>query len=120
MTVNFKKLLAVFALSSVVCYAPNALADDDWDDDDYRPRHSQTQAKQHRKNTHANRYISRQKAGQIAKSRVKGSSVRSIDFDRNDDGRGAVYEVELNSPRGQYDVKINAKTGAVISVRRDN
>ncbi len=119
MTIN--KIFAIFALSSAIVYAPSALADDDWDDwddDDYRPRRTQSYQTRHRAKTHTT-YISRQRAAQIARSRIKGSSVRSIDFDSNDDGRGPVYDVELNSPSGRYDVKINARTGGVIYVRRD-
>ncbi len=121
MTINLKKIFAIFALSSAIVYAPSALADDDWDDwddDDYGPRRTQSYQTRHRAKTHTT-YISRQRAAQIARSRIKGSSVRSIDFDSNDDGRGPVYDVELNSPSGRYDVKINARTGGVIYVRRD-
>lgn len=121
MTINLKKIFAIFALSSAIVYTPSALADDDgddWDDDDYRPRRTQSYQTRHRAKTHTT-YISRQRAAQIARSRIKGSSVRSIDFDSNDDGRGPVYDVELNSPSGRYDVKINARTGGVIYVRRD-
>lgn len=81
-----------------------------WADDDYQERRAQTQNK--------NNYISAQKAGQIARSRVKNSRVRKIDFD-HDDRYGAVYEVDLVSGRTEYDVKINAKTGKVIYVKRD-
>ena len=121
MITNLKKIFAIFALSSAIVYAPSALADDDWDDwddDDDLTRRTQSYQTIHRAKTHTT-YISRQRAAQIARSRIKGSSVRSIDFDSNDDGRGPVYDVELNSPSGRYDVKINARTGGVIYVRRD-
>lgn len=121
--IDFKKLFGVLAVSTLVgiipVYADDG-RDDDVDDDDYRPR--QTQVTKNRQDTKATRthMISRQKAVQIARSRVKNSRVVSVDFDRNDDGHGAVYDVELRNNRGQqWDVKIKATTGKVIYVKRD-
>lgn len=107
---NLKKLATAMVISTLtISFAPVAMADDDYDDDD---RVSVTQQKK-------GNYISSQKAKQIAQSRVKGT-VKSIDFDRNDDGYGATYDVEIRNSKGlEYDVKINAKTGKVIYVKRD-
>lgn len=97
-------------LLSAVFVAPVAMADDDYDDDD---RHRRTQVQ------NKGNYISAQKAGQIARSQVKNSRIKSIDFDH--DGRyGAVYEVELYAGHSEYDVKVNAKTGKVIYIKRDH
>ena len=104
-----KKLSLIAVMLSATLLAPVAMADDDYDDDDRHYRTSQAKTN----------YISRQKAGEIARSRVKNSRVKKIDFD-GDDNYGAVYEVELIVGRGvEYDVKINARTGKVIYVRRD-
>lgn len=62
--------------------------------------------------------ISRQQASNIAKNWVKSGRVVSIDYDI-DDGV-AVYEVDVLSGRTKYDVKVNAHTGKVIRVKRDN
>lgn len=102
--------ISFLLLISVVFSITTVWADDDYDDDDYRERRVYAQKKVN--------YISAQKAGQIARSRVKNSRVRKIDFD-HDDRYGAVYEVDLVSGRAEYDIKINAKTGKVIYVRRD-
>ena len=112
-----KKLSLIAVMLSATLLAPVAMADDDYDDDDRHYRTSQAKTN----------YISRQKAGEIARSRVKKITsthvknirVKKIDFD-GDDNYGAVYEVELIVGRGvEYDVKINARTGKVIYVRRD-
>ncbi len=119
MTKHWLKIISLPALLVMALYAPNALADDDYDDDDdYRPRSSQKATYKTSKQA-SQKYISRQKAGQIARAQVKGSRVKSIDFDSNDDGYGATYDVEVVAGRAEYDVKINAKTGKVIYKRRD-
>lgn len=117
-TKHWLKIVSLPALLVMALYAPSALADDDYDDDDYRPRSSQKATYKTSKQA-TQKYISRQKAGQIARAQVKGSRVKSIDFDSNDDGYGATYDVEVVSGRAEYDVKINAKTGKVIYKRRD-
>lgn len=104
---NLQKYFGFMAILAALTVAPIAMADDD----------------NHRHTTHASAkkggYISAQKAGQIARSRVKNSRVQKVEFD-GDDNYGAVYEVELVAGRGvEYDVKINAKTGKVIYVRAD-
>lgn len=86
---------------------PAMLADDD-DDDDDRRIYQQNKAQ----------YISKQKAIQIAKNRVKNSQVKKAKFDH--DNGVATYKVELRTKSGvEYDVKINAKTGKIIDVDND-
>lgn len=101
------KNLSIMVLLGVLLGTTSAWADDD----DYRPRHNQAQNK--------GNYISGQKAGQIARARVKNSHVKKVEFD-HDDRYGAVYEVELVAGGAEYDVKINARTGKVIYVKRDH
>lgn len=86
---------------------PAMLADDDDDDDDHRI-YQQNKAQ----------YISKQKAIQIAKNRVKNSQVKKAKFDH--DNGVATYKVELRTKSGvEYGVKINAKTGKIIDVDND-
>lgn len=105
---DLKKLMAALAIAvTTLTIAPAALADDD---DDDRPRVYQK---------HQVKYISQQRAVQIAKQRVKNSHVKRVKLDR-DDGV-ANYKVELRTRSGvEYDVKINARTGKVIYVDRDD
>lgn len=102
---NLKTLMtAVVVATATLTTTPVVLADDD-----DRRIYQQNKAQ----------YISHQKAGQIAKNRVKNSRVVKVEFD-HDDGI-ATYQVELRTNSGiQYDVKINAKTGKVIRVERDD
>lgn len=103
---NFKKLMTVVVISTVaLTTTPIALADDDDDRRIYQQNKAQ--------------YISKQKATQIAKNRVKNSHVKKVEFD-HDDGI-ATYKVELRTKSGvEYDVKINAKTGKIIHVDRED
>lgn len=117
-----KKFLATLLATLALSVSAPAMADDDYDDDDYRPRRAQP-AKAYSGKAQSGRQavISRQRAGQIAKSQVKGGRVTDIDYDSYDDDYGtATYEVDVISGRNKYEVKINAVTGKVIRVKRDN
>lgn len=95
------------AMASALVFAPMAMADGG------KHRHKTSAS------TKKSGYISAQKAGQIARSRVKDGRIHKIEFD-DDDSHGVVYEVEIVTNRGvEYDVKINAKTGNIIYVRAD-
>lgn len=63
--------------------------------------------------------ISVQQAKQIALQAVGGGWVTDIELE-NKRSANPYYDVEVRDNRGrEYDVKINATTGAVISVKRD-
>ena len=64
-------------------------------------------------------YISRAKAVSIAKARVGGGKVDNVDFERSSH-HGAYYEIDIENRKGEYEVRVNAKTGKVISVHRDD
>ena len=64
-------------------------------------------------------YISRAKAVAIAKARVGGGKVDNVDFERSR-RHGAYYEIDIENRKGEYEVRVNAKTGKVISVHRDD
>lgn len=64
-------------------------------------------------------YISRAKAVSIAKTRVGGGKVDNVDFERSSH-HGAYYEIDIENRKGEYEVRVNAKTGKVISVHRDD
>ena len=86
------------------------------DDDDYRPRYSQSYKAERSKYAHG-RYIGHAQAGRAALARV-GGRVKDIDFDR-DDGYPH-YDVEIVKRGREYKVKVDARTGRVVSVRRDD
>ena len=64
-------------------------------------------------------YISRAKAVAIAKARVGGGKVDNVDFERSR-RHGAYYEIDIENRKGDYEVRVNAQTGKVISMQRDN
>ena len=64
-------------------------------------------------------YISRAKAVDIAKARVGGGKVDNVDFERSR-RHGAYYEIDIENRKGDYEVRVNAQTGKVISVQRDD
>ena len=64
-------------------------------------------------------YISRAKAVAIAKARVGGGKVDTVDFERSR-RHGAYYEIDIENRKGDYEVRVNAQTGKVISVQRDD
>mgnify|MGYP000998294876 CR=1 FL=1 len=64
-------------------------------------------------------YISRAKAVAIAKARVGGGKVDNVDFERSR-RHDAYYEVDIENRKGEYEVRVNAQTGKVISVQRDD
>lgn len=100
---NMKKLVSALALSTVaLTTAPMVMADDDY-------IYQQNKAQ----------YISHEKAAQIAKAQVKDSQVKNVEFDY-ESYHGATFDVELFTGQGiEYDVKVDAKTGKVLKVKRD-
>lgn len=65
-------------------------------------------------------YITYEKASQIATEATGGGQVTDIEFDRSL-SQADHFDVEVRKPNGQeYDVKIDAKTGKVISKHLDD
>lgn len=62
-------------------------------------------------------YIGESKARNIALKKAPGASITKFEFDRDDET--AVYEVELRKGIYEYEIKINAVTGAVIEFEKD-
>ncbi len=62
-------------------------------------------------------YIGESKARNIALKKAPGASITKFEFDK-DDGI-AVYEVELRKGIYEYELKINAVTGAIIEFEKD-
>lgn len=101
-----KHLLAVILAGTALSVVTPAFADDD-----VRPRQAQKAT------------ITSEQAKKIATAteKTKGGRVMDIEYDAHDDDYGvATYDVEVVSHHTQYDVKINAKTGKIIHVKRDN
>ena len=110
-------LIAALSAFALLAAAPAFADDDDWyDDDDYRPRYSQSHKAKRSKYAHG-RYISYAQARRAALSRI-GGRVKDIDFDR-DDGYPH-YDVEIIKRGREYKVVVDARTGRVVSVRRDD
>ena len=66
--------------------------------------------------TTSNQLISRDKAISIAKQRASGTVIKAeLDYD---DGM-AVYEIEIRNGYMEYDIKINARTGAILKFESD-
>ncbi|MDO4879119.1 MAG: PepSY domain-containing protein [Neisseria sp.] len=115
---KFKHALTAALSALALLAAAPALADDDDrdDDEDRRPRYSQSHKAKKTRAKHG-RHISREQAKRAALSRV-GGRVKDIDFDRDDDRPH--YDVEITKNGREYDVKVDARTGRVISVRRED
>ncbi len=98
-----KSMLIAVSLMGVSAVS---LADNDYDDDDRYERRVQQSAK-----------ISVARAKQIAINSVgKGARIKSIDFDN--DGRPH-YDVEVIKNRTEYDISVDARSGAIIKKRVD-
>ena len=65
----------------------------------------------------SSKFISYEQAAQAAKASVKGGRVQDVEFEHG--YRGAYFEVEVLGAAGEYDVVVDAKSGKVLSVRRD-
>ena len=96
-------LIAALSAFALLAAAPAFADDDDWDDDDYRPRYSQSHKAKKAKRSHG-RYISYAQARRAALSRIGGR----------------VNDVEIIKRGREYNVKVDARTGRVVSVRRDD
>ncbi len=70
-----------------------------------------------KKSSGATKYIGVDKAKTIALKKAPGADVVKVEYD-NDDGL-AVYEVELRDGIYEYDITLNAKTGAVLEFDKD-
>lgn len=66
----------------------------------------------------SSQFISYEQAAQAAQARVKGGRVQDVEFEHG--YRGAYFEVEVLGAGGEYDVVVDAKSGKVLSVRRDS
>lgn len=73
--------------------------------------------KQQRSSSSKSVYIGESKARNIALKKAPGASITKFEFDK-DDGI-AVYEVELRKGIYEYELKINAVTGAVIEFEKE-
>lgn len=62
-------------------------------------------------------YIGGQRAAAIAKAKVGGGKIDDIDLEHSR-RFGAYYEVDVDNCRGEYEVRVQATTGRVLSVRR--
>lgn len=102
MNINKTLLAALGAGSLLVLSAPAFAKDDQWY---YEKNRSQ--------------YISFDKAAEIAAQAVKNGRVTEVEFDRS--WKGDHFDVEVFDENGlEYDVVIDAKTGKVLSSRRDD
>ena len=63
------------------------------------------------------KYISLEKAKEIAKSKVVGATIESIEFE-HELGR-AIYDIDLILNQYEYDLKLDAITGSGISIRKE-
>ncbi len=70
-----------------------------------------------KKSAKASKYIGVKKAKSIALKKAPNATVIKCEFD-NDDGLAA-YEIEMREGMYEYDVKLNAKTGAVLEFEKD-
>ncbi|MDO4998260.1 MAG: PepSY domain-containing protein [Neisseria sp.] len=64
-------------------------------------------------------FITHDAAAQKAVAAVGGGQAEDVEFDR-DSRYGDVFEVDVRTTNGKYDVKIDAKTGAVVKKKLDN
>mgnify|MGYP000895835683 CR=1 FL=1 len=98
-----KTLFAALSAGSLLALSAPAFADNDqWH---YEKNRSQ--------------YISFDKAAEIAAQAVKNGRVKDVEFDK--DWKGDHFDVEVFDENGQeYEVIIDAKTGKVLSNRRDD
>lgn len=70
------------------------------------------------KNTNKNNgYISTQKASEIAQQKYPGH-IEEVELDDNDGRR--IYEIEIETKRGEVELEIDAKTGEIIDVEWDD
>lgn len=67
--------------------------------------------------TNYSQVISMEKAEAIAKSKVPGATITSIELDH--ELRGSVYDIEMYLNGYEYDLKLNATTGAGISIDKE-
>lgn len=62
--------------------------------------------------------IGSQRAASIAQKRVGGGKVDNIDLERSR-RYGTYYEVDVENCKGEYEVRVSATSGKVLSVKRD-
>lgn len=102
------KIILSFALTSLLMgLSTPTLASNDYDDDD---RHYQQ---------NRSLYISHDQAAQAAQNAVGGGYVNDVEFEHK--LHRTYFDVEVRDNQGrEYDVKIDAKTGKVISKHLDD
>lgn len=97
-----RPLLAALGISSLLALSPSAFADND----------------QWHYERNRNQYISYDKAAEIASKAVENGRVIDVEFDK--DWNGDHFDVEVMDANGhEYDVVIDAKSGKVLSSKRD-
>jgi peptidase propeptide and YPEB domain protein len=68
---------------------------------------------------HRKQFITHERAAQIARQAVKGRCVTSVEFDH--EARDDHFDVDVRTADGrEYDVKIDARSGKVRYVKRDD
>ncbi|MFC2407066.1 MAG: PepSY domain-containing protein [Cardiobacterium sp.] len=68
---------------------------------------------------HRRQFISYEKAASIAARAVKGGVVTDLEFDH--DRRGDHFDAEVRDASGhEYEIKIDARSGKVLSKQRDD
>ncbi len=70
-----------------------------------------------KKSSKADKYIGVEKAKSIALKKAPNADVIKVEYD-NDDGL-SVYEIEMREGAYEYELKLNAKTGAVLEFEKD-
>ena len=104
MKLNVQKTVAVLFAAAFAAVSTPALADGDY--------------LHYEKNRSS--YISHEKAAQIAVAKVGGGQATDVEFDHSRT-KPDHFDVEVRLPNGQeYEVEVNAKTGAVMSSRLDD
>ena len=104
MKFNTNKTAAVLFAAAFASFSAPALADGDY---------------LHYEKNRAS-YITYEKAAQIAIAKVGGRQATDVEFDRSRN-KPDHFDVDVRTANGQkYEVKVDAKTGAVLSSKLDD
>lgn len=101
----------LFATSALMMATAPALASD---------HHYREQKSEYVNSPVKDQYISQEQARDIALQRVGGGVVKERDVDFEHSRRyGTYYEVEVHKDNMEYEVKVDAKSGKVLSVKKE-
>ena len=104
MKFNSRKTVAILLATAFTAVSAPALADGD------SLHYEQNRAS----------YITHEKAAQIAVAKVGGGQATEVEFDRSRN-KPDHFDVDVRMANGQkYEVKVDAKTGAVLSSHLDD